>query len=100
MVLFRIQTKKILVYPRFFTINVFGNRENKKYPYIDKYVNSQLKTLFGTIFVTFSCVLASRGKYIPENHGLPKTHEIALKTLKIRNGPLKDLPSFFQISSI
>merc|ERR1711954_588033 len=44
MVLYFTQTQKILVYPRFSTIT-FCNRKKKKYPYIDKYVNSQPKLL-------------------------------------------------------
>ena len=82
MVLYLTQTHKILVYPRSTTIIFFWNRENKKYPYIDKYVDSQQK-LFIRIFLYFSHAIWIHEEIIYlKNIDFKKHLKITKKTLK------------------
>ena len=87
MVLYLTQTHKILVYPRSTTIIFFWNRENKKYPYIDKYVDSQQK-LFIRIFLYFSHAIWIHEEIIYLKNIDFKKH-LKKKTLKNGKGPLK-----------
>ena len=90
MVLYLTQTHKILVYPRSTTIIFFWNRENKKYPYIDKYVDSQQK-LFIRIFLYFLHAIWIHEEIIYlKNIDLKKHLKITKKNAKkMGNGPLK-----------
>ena len=89
MVLYLTQTQKILVYPRFSTIIFCGNRENKKYPYIDKYINSQPKLFIRLFLYLLHGIWIQEENIYQKIIDFKKHLKYQKNAQKTGNGPLK-----------